>query len=499
MDHKGILIRRAEARVGSVLREKWTLDHLLGVGGMASVYAGTHRNGKRGAVKMLHLEFSNDADARKRFLREGYVANQVSHPGAVSVLDDDVSDDGAVFLVMELLDGVTAEAHAEMLPGRQLFAGEVVRLVDQVLDVLIAAHEKGIVHRDIKPENLFLTKDGRVKILDFGIARLRDISGTNNATRTGTTMGTPAFMPPEQALGNTDQIDARTDLWALGATMFTLLTGREVHEADTVNKLLLAAMTKPAPPVRSIMPTVAPRLAEIVDRALAFDQKDRFQDARSMQLALRDLAETSWIIAAPIAPLGEGRASLTPGRVSHPQFGSAPPSRASWNGEPQVPGRGSQRPAPAVAASSVIRMTASPVSHDPTASRPRPPHKTSLAVRLLGGAALLVGAVAIMGIALVFRSRRMGDDRVSAASDPTSSVAATSPSAPSLSVAGAAPAVSSAPASTKAAPSASAESTASTKPARASTTVSSSPLPDKPRPVRRVPSPTQRRDPLGQW
>src|SRR5262245_62598596 len=96
-------LRRAEARIGKVLRDKWTIERLLGVGGMAAVYAGTHRNGKRGAIKILHLELSLDEDARRRFLQEGYAANRVEHPGAVSVLDDDVAEDGSVFLAMEVL------------------------------------------------------------------------------------------------------------------------------------------------------------------------------------------------------------------------------------------------------------------------------------------------------------------------------------------------------------------------------------------------------------
>src|SRR3954466_8488496 len=110
--------RRARARVGMVLRGKWCLDQLLGVGGMAAVYAATHRNGKRGAVKLLHLQLSLDAEARSRFLQEGYVANRVDHPGTVSVLDDDVTEDGSVFLVMELLEGRTVDALAEERGGR---------------------------------------------------------------------------------------------------------------------------------------------------------------------------------------------------------------------------------------------------------------------------------------------------------------------------------------------------------------------------------------------
>src|SRR3954468_5534820 len=164
--------RRAQARVGLVLRGKWRIDRLLGVGGMAAVYEGTHRNGKRGAIKMLHLELSADGEARARFLQEGYMANKVGHPGAVSVLDDDTEEDVSVFLVMELLRGRSVGDLAESRPGERLRVGESLRLIDQMLDVLIAAHGQGIVHRDLKPENLFLTDDGTLKVLDFGLARV---------------------------------------------------------------------------------------------------------------------------------------------------------------------------------------------------------------------------------------------------------------------------------------------------------------------------------------
>jgi eukaryotic-like serine/threonine-protein kinase len=276
--------------VGFVLRQKWRLDALLGVGGMAAVYAATHRNGKRGAVKMLHLELSTNEDARRRFLREGYVANAVGHPGAVSVLDDDIAEDGSVFLVMELLEGHTVEARAASRPGSRLDPGEVLAITDQLLDILAAAHGKGIVHRDIKPENLFLTGAGQVKVLDFGLARLNDRSSGASGQRltvSGSAMGTPAFLPPEQALGNWDAVDARTDLWAVGATMFTLLTGHLVHEADNLNKLLLASMTQPARPVASVEPSVPPVVAAIFDRALAFERADRWPDAVAMRAAVR--------------------------------------------------------------------------------------------------------------------------------------------------------------------------------------------------------------------
>ncbi|MBK8997338.1 MAG: serine/threonine protein kinase [Myxococcales bacterium] len=277
---------RAQTRIGTVLREKWRLDALLGIGGMAAVYAATHRNGTRAAVKILHPELTTHSHVRSRFLKEGYVANRIEHSGAVKVIDDDAAEDGSLFLVMELLDGESLEDRRTRLGGT-LDPDEVLAAADQLLDVLAAAHERGIVHRDIKPENVFLTRDGVVKVLDFGIARLRELSTASSATRTGTTMGTPAFMAPEHARGLWDEVDARSDLWSVGAAMFCMLTGRLVHEGRTTNELLLAAMTQPAPSLRSLAPTVPEVVAEVVNRALAFDKADRWPDARAMQDAVR--------------------------------------------------------------------------------------------------------------------------------------------------------------------------------------------------------------------
>ncbi|HEX4338866.1 MAG TPA: serine/threonine-protein kinase [Polyangiaceae bacterium] len=274
----------AEQRVGLVLRDKWRLDHVLGVGGMGAVYSATHRNGSRGAVKVLHAALTLSREIRLRFAREGYAANQVNHPGVVQVIDDD-EDQGVVFMVMELLDGETLEERW-LRNGSRLPATEVLSMADQVLDVLAAAHDKGIVHRDLKPENLFLTKEGRVKVLDFGIARLRHTS-TSPRAGTGGTFGTPAFMPPEQALGHADLVDAKSDLWALGATLFTLLSGRPVHEGTTINEQLLSAMTRPAPLLELVTQCIAPEVAALVDRALATDKSERFDDALSMQEAVR--------------------------------------------------------------------------------------------------------------------------------------------------------------------------------------------------------------------
>ncbi|MDI1443427.1 serine/threonine-protein kinase [Polyangium sp. 6x1] len=371
------VFQRARARVGQVLRGKWRLDHLLGVGGTACVYAATHRNGKRGAVKLLRPEFATDEEARHRFLREGYVANRIEHPGAVAVLDDDTAEDGAVFLVMELLEGQNLEERGRSQPGGRLHPSEVAFVAERLLDVLAAAHDKGIVHRDLKPENVFLTRTGQVKILDFGIARMRDntaVGGVGRATEVGSVMGTPAFMPPEQALGHTAEIDARTDLWALGAVMYYALSGRLVHEAETVNKVLLLAMTRQAPPIASIVPGLPSSFCEVVDHALAFDRQRRWPDARAMQRALRAVMQHM----PPAPPITMGPAAT---------------------GAANVPG--------------AARLTGSPFSRD--ASSPLPSRKT-----LLVGVSL--AAALVLGAGGFFLVRVRGATPASAATPPTAAL-----------------------------------------------------------------------------
>jgi serine/threonine protein kinase len=333
-----LIRQRAYARVGHILRGKWRIESLIGIGGMAAVYAGTHRNGKRGAIKILHLELSMDAAARSRFLQEGYVANKVGHPGAVSVLDDDIAEDGSVFLVMELLEGRTASAIANERVDRRraLSVAETMAVADKLLDVLAAAHEKGIVHRDLKPENIFITLGGEPKILDFGLARVREVQASAHATQAGDPMGTPAFMPPEQALGNWDSVDARTDLWALGATLFTLLTGRLVHEAPTLNQLLLAAMTKPAPPLATVLAGAPREVAKVIDRALAFDSKARWPDARSMQAAVQAAQRALQLSTEPLLP-------SQPGAFERPSQSTAPSLLISAL-SPDVPAPRPKRP-----------------------------------------------------------------------------------------------------------------------------------------------------------
>jgi len=280
-------IKHPEERVGDTLLGKWRLDELLGIGAMAVVFSATHRNGKRVAIKMLHQHLMEDSVIVQRFLREGYAANLVGHPAVVSALDDNLTEDGCPFLVLDLIEGRPLDlvlAERGSLP-----CGEVLAIADQVLDALVAAHDKGVLHRDLKPENLVLTTEGTVRILDFGIARIDSANPQDpRLTVPGRALGTPGFMAPEQAQGFWDRVDARTDLWSLGATMFALLTGREPHAGGKAHELLIAAMTKPAQPINELLPDLPDAVASLVDRALAFEPGKRFPSARVMQEWVRD-------------------------------------------------------------------------------------------------------------------------------------------------------------------------------------------------------------------
>ncbi len=327
-----LLQAQANKRLGTTLKGKWEIEQLLGAGGMAYVFAARHRNGRRVAIKMMRPELALEPSLVERFLREGYVANKIEHPGAVAILDDDIAEDGTPFLVMELLEGETLR---QRLARGALPLDESLRITADVLDVLANAHEKGIIHRDLKPDNLFQTKAGAIKILDFGIARLKEQARPELDTRSGTTMGTIGYMPPEQARGLTAEVDARTDVWAIGATLYSLLTARMLHEAATTNEALLLAMTAPVAPARELLPWLPAPVQAILDQALAFDRQGRFTTARAMKSALdvaRGALPTTTLPSAPPPAIGAttelGTAATVPmassGAAAREQL--APPS-----------------------------------------------------------------------------------------------------------------------------------------------------------------------------
>ena len=276
---------RARSRVGATIRGKWHLDALLGVGGMAAVFAASHRNGQRAALKILHADFARDRIVCERFLREAYVSNKIGHPACVRVLDDDLTEEEEPFLVMELLEGETVR-EAWKRTGRVMPVAEVLRIADTVLDCLVACHAIGVIHRDLKPANIFVTTASEVKVLDFGVAQMR--SATSERTAAGTALGTPAYMSPEQAMGLVDQLDGRADIFSVGAMIHALVTGHRINNGRTEQEALVMAATMPVASVARLAPNLPLQVVALVDKALAWDRRNRFDDARQMQAAVRD-------------------------------------------------------------------------------------------------------------------------------------------------------------------------------------------------------------------
>jgi len=423
---------RAQARVGSVLRGKYVIDAVLGIGGMAVVYAATHRNTKRFAIKVLHPELSANADLRARFMREGYAANSVGHPGTVTVLDDDVAEDGAAFIVMELLSGESVETLWERAGGR-LPTPMAVNLVDQLLDVLAAAHAESIVHRDIKPANLFVTTDGTLKVLDFGIARTRDAAAGRSSramTSTGMLLGTPAFMAPEQALGKSADICAQTDVWSTSATLFTLLSGQYVHSGENAAQLLIQAGTARARSLATAVGDVPFPIVQVVDRGLAFGVAERWPSAAAMRGALREASVSAFgaiperfrpdrtavvgLVAPPPAPtepaaLSTGRRAISGGTVVGAVEGAGLPMRSISQGgvvsSTPFSGAGVAPPLPRTGGT-----TAQPVSTAVGDAGYYPTHATpprSGRMALFAGGGLL--AIAMAGTGGVLLSRSNGE------------------------------------------------------------------------------------------
>ncbi|WP_437735350.1 serine/threonine protein kinase [Sorangium sp. So ce1335] len=374
------------ARIGTVLRGKWRIDSLIGVGGMAAVYEATHRIGRRCAIKILHPEIAVSKELRARFEQEALAVNQLGHPAAVNVIDIDTSEDGSPFLVMELLEGESLGKRAHGSSGIE--ERELLRVVSTVLEVLDVAHGLGIVHRDIKPDNLFLTSSGGVKVLDFGIARMKQ-GGSNVRTRIGAMLGTIPYMSPEQVAGG--QIDGRADIFAVGATMFRILAKRRVHEGSTESELLIKMATQPAPALRTVAPSVSPEVCAIVDRALAFDPSRRYPTARAMR---EDIERALGANAAPHAPASVSIRADVSSVI-----------RADVSSEISVDGPTMAAPAPGQA-----MQPPRAVSVSPRSAVTNPQAGSSSPLLIIGVIGSFVVAVCLAAVFFVVRSRGSAED-----------------------------------------------------------------------------------------
>ncbi len=277
----------AKERIGEVLSDVGRLEELVGLGTIGAVYRASRPTGESVAVKIMHEHIKSNDSLRDRFLREATILDQADHPSAVEVYGTGESNDGEAYFVMEYLDG--EELRALQQRADRIPVAQTLRIAEQSLDCLQAYHEAGVLHRDLKPANLFVTREGVVKLLDFGLARFR--TGQRDPTQAGTAMGTPAYMAPEQALGHQDKIDERTDVFGLGAVMYRLLSGRTIHDIESVQATLVQAATSQPDPLQTHAPDVPEAVAEIVDRAVAREREDRYQSAAEMRDAVREAIE----------------------------------------------------------------------------------------------------------------------------------------------------------------------------------------------------------------
>jgi serine/threonine protein kinase len=296
MDHDQLMqpAPQADPKIGMVLQDRYRIVRLLGEGGMGAVYEGEHLLiKKRVAIKCLHAQYAQNPEVVARFHREALAATSIGHQNIIEVTDLGRFPDGAVFMVLEFLQGRDFANLIEDEGPQPL--NRVVHIMAQICDALTAAHDKDIVHRDLKPENVFLIQRGDdrdfVKLLDFGISKMKSASDSpgSNMTRTGMALGTPYYMAPEQAQGRKD-IDHRADIYALGVILFRALTGQHPFDHDSYPMLVLKICTEPPPPLRRYRPDLPPEIEQVAARMLAKTPDERFPNCAAVKAALRPFA-----------------------------------------------------------------------------------------------------------------------------------------------------------------------------------------------------------------
>lgn len=279
--------------IGQIIEGKYRIESLLGEGAMGAVYGGEHTRIKRPVAIKVLLEKTPDAEAMRRFEREAEAAGRIGSDHIVEVLDFGVTPEGARYMVMEFLVGETLKQR--MKRASMLAPTEIIPLLIQVLEGLSAAHDAGIIHRDLKPDNIFILREkaGRkdfVKIVDFGISKFNALSDNSGAmTQTGTVMGTPFYMSPEQAK-SANEVDARSDLYAIGVILYEAITGARPFIAGTLTELLFKIVFEEPSHPSKLVPNIDPGLSAIIMKAFARDPADRYQSAREFQQAL-----ASWV------------------------------------------------------------------------------------------------------------------------------------------------------------------------------------------------------------
>jgi serine/threonine protein kinase len=282
-------------RVGS-----FVLGEPLGAGGMGEVFLAQHQSlGRQVAIKVLHGEHRHNARMHERFAREARIAGRVVHENVVAVTELHALDDGRPYMVMEYVDGDDLSVHGE----RGLSLVQFISLATQIADALGAAHRAGVIHRDLKPANILVTDDGRIKLCDFGVARMAH-GEDDRLTQTGQVLATPSYMSPEQATG--EPVDERSDLYSLGVILWELAVGARPFEGRSFGEwVLLHATREPLPPSRAERTLLRGDIPEALDaailRCLAKRPEDRFASAAELRDTLAAIACPT-TLAEPAAP-----------------------------------------------------------------------------------------------------------------------------------------------------------------------------------------------------
>ena len=272
---------------GTIIADRFEIESFLAAGGMAQVYVARQMNvDRKVALKVLSPMFSMNPGVVMRFFREAKVIANLAHPNTVHLFDLGETPDKRLFIAMELLDG---EELSERIRRGRIPAQEVIPIVRQVAGSLSEAHSKGIIHRDLKPDNIFLTKLNVVKVLDFGIAKLKESDDSDEAhlTKVGTAPGTPEYMSPEQARGK--ELDARSDLYSLGVVLYEMLCGHPPFEESTFLATILLHVQSPPPPLPDDIPL--PLRNYVINRLLAKDPNCRPDSADAFIAELDELMQ----------------------------------------------------------------------------------------------------------------------------------------------------------------------------------------------------------------
>ena len=274
---------------GELIDGRYQLEKLIATGGMASIYVAMDlRLDRLVAVKIMHPHLANDEDFVNRFIKEAKATAALSHPNVVAIQDQGWNEGGApaVFIVMEYIDGITLRDC--LFEKGSLTLEEALQYIIPVVSALADAHGLGIIHRDIKPENILISKDGRVKIADFGLAR-GDQLGSTMTIESSVVLGSVSYLSPEQVLRGIS--DARSDVYALGIVLFELLAGRKPFEGETPIQIAYMHVNSQVPSVRLFKPTLPENIDSVITKATSSDPDNRYKDARELLNALRSVQE----------------------------------------------------------------------------------------------------------------------------------------------------------------------------------------------------------------